>query len=125
MIRKFEDLVTSIDILNTINGGISEPFLSIRQKPASQEIRIRVPGVDRKILQAEIKNNNLSVFYLIPIISNSKTIYMPQVVYNQVIPYFVEINEIKAVYEELEFVIKLPFNKLSSGYNRKIEIGEE
>ena len=26
--------------------------------------------------------------------------------------------------EENELVVKLPFNKLSSGYNRKIEIGE-
>jgi hypothetical protein len=125
MIKKFEDLVTSIDILNTINGGISEPFLSIRQQADGREVRIRVPGIDRERLKVEIINNKLSVFYLIPILSDNKMIHMPQVIYNLIIPYFIEVSGIKGVYEGSELVVKLPFNKRSSGYNRKIEIDEE
>lgn len=125
MIKKFEDLATSIDILNTIHGGISEAFLSIRQQSDRQEIRIRVPGISKDKLQVEVTNNRLSVFYLIPIVSGNKMIHMPQVVYSLIIPYFIAISGITAVYEESDLVVRLPFNELSSGYNRKIEIGEE
>jgi hypothetical protein len=46
-------------------------------------------------------------------------------VYRQKIPYFIEINGIKATYEENELVVRLPFNELSNGYNRKIQIGKD
>jgi hypothetical protein len=67
----------------------------------------------------------LSVFYLIPIDTAGKVINMPLVVYNKAIPYFIDISAIKAVFEEDELVVQLPYNKLSSGYNKKIQIGEE
>jgi hypothetical protein len=122
MIKKFKDLITSVDVLNTLHGGVSEPFLSILEDNTGRELRVRVPGINREALQVEIVNNSLSVFYLLPIISDGKLVYMPQVVYNQEIPYFVAANEITAVFEDAELVIQLPFNKLSNGLNRTINI---
>jgi hypothetical protein len=123
MKTKFSDLVKSIDVLNTLHGGISEPFLSIREQTAGQELRVRVPGVDKEALQIEIANNQLSVFYVIPIYSAGKLIQLPQIIYNQPIPYFIDASKIEGTYEENELVVVLPFNELSSGYNRKIKIG--
>ena len=125
MIKKFKDLVTSVDVLNTVHGGVSEPFLSIREERDGREVHVRIPGVDKEAMQVEINNNKLSIFYLIPILSVGKMIHMPQVVYDQSIPYFVEASKIKASYEGNKLIVNLPFNKLSNGYNRKIEIGEE
>lgn len=125
MKTKFNDLITSVDVLNTLHGGVSEPFLSIRELSDGREMRVRVPGVEREALQVEIINNQLSVFYLIPIYSAGKLMHMPQVVYNQAIPYFIEANRIKATYEDKELVVQLPFNKLSNGHNRKIKINGE
>jgi HSP20 family molecular chaperone IbpA len=122
MMKKFKDLLTSVDVLNTLHGGVSEPFLSIRENAEGREMRVRVPGVDKGSLQVEIINNQLSVFYFIPIVSSEKLVQMPQVVYNQPIPYFVEVSKIKATYNENELVVDLPFNELSNGYNRKIKI---
>ncbi len=123
MKTKFNDLVTSIDVLNTLHGGVSEPFLSIREQTAGQELHVRVPGVDKEALQIEIVNNQLSVFYVIPIYSAGKQIQLPQIIYNQPIPYFVDATKIEGTYEENELVVVLPFNELSNGYNRKIKIG--
>ena len=124
MIKAFKDLLTSVDVLNTVNGGVSEPFVSFREESTGREMRIRVPGINKEALQVEVNNNELSVFYLIPIQSFGKLVQMPQVVYRKVIPYFIEVSGIKAVFEDNVLVVKLPFNKLSDGYNRKIEIGE-
>lgn len=125
MKKKFEDLLTSVDVLNTLHGGISEPVLTTRQQAYGREIHVRVPGISKDSMQVEIHNNVLSVFYLIPIDSTGKQINMPVVVYNKTIPYFIDISAIKAVFEENELVVQLPYNELSSGYNRKIQIGEE
>jgi HSP20 family molecular chaperone IbpA len=122
MIKKFKDLITSVDVLNTLHGGVSEPFLSILEDDIGRELRVRVPGIDRDALQVEIVNSSLSVFYLLPIISDGKLVYLPQVVYNQEIPYFVAANEITAGFENNELVIQLPFNKHSNGLNRTINI---
>ncbi|MFD0999779.1 hypothetical protein ACFQ21_10690 [Ohtaekwangia kribbensis] len=125
MKKKFQDLLTSVDVLNTLHGGISEPVVTLRQQSGGREVRVRVPGISRDSMQVEIHNNVLSVFYLIPIESEGKKINMPVVVYNKTIPYFIDISAIKADFEENELIVQLPYNELSSGYNRKIQIGEE
>lgn len=124
MIKAFKDLLTSVDVLNTINGGVSEPFVSFREGHDGREMRVRVPGTGKEALHVEINNNELSVFYFIPVQSSGKLVEMPQVVFRQAIPYFIEVEGINAVFEDNMLVVKLPFNKLSDGYNRKIEIGE-
>ena len=125
MKKKFQDLLTSVDVLNTLHGGISETVFTLRQQAAGREVHVRVPGISRDSMQVEIHNNVLSVFYLIPIESAGKKINMPVVVYNKTIPYFIDISAIKADFEENELIVQLPYNELSSGYNRKIQIGEE
>ena len=124
MIEGFNDLMTSVDVLNTMHGGVSEPFISFREQPAGREIHVRVPGIVKEAMRAEINNNELYVYYLIPVTSSGKVIHLPQVVYSQKIPYFIEVNGIMATYEENELVVRLPFNERSNGYSRKIQIGK-
>ena len=125
MIKAFKNLLTSVDVLNTVNGGISEPALSLREHQNGRELRIRVPGINQEALHVEVNGNDLTVFYFIPVQSLGKVLQMPHLVYNQPIPYFIEVAGIKAVFEDKELVVKLPFNELSNGYNRKIEIEKE
>jgi HSP20 family molecular chaperone IbpA len=124
MNRKFKDLLTSIDVLNTLNGGVSEPFLSFRKDASGHEMHVRVPGINKEAMQVEINNHELSVFYLLPIEISGKLLHMPQVVYKDAIPYFIEVSGIKATFKDNELVVKLPFNESSNDYNRKIEIDE-
>lgn len=119
--KKFKDLLTSVDILNTLSGGTSEPFISIREEADRHEVRVRVPGIDKHNLQAEVHNNELIIFYMIPMESNGKAVQLPQIVYNNTIPYFVEINGIQAHYDDNVLVVELPFNEFSSGYSKRIQ----
>lgn len=121
--KKFKDLLTSVDILNTLSGGTSQPFVSIREEADRHEVRARVPGIDKHKLQAEVHNNELIIFYMIPMESNGKAVQLPQIVYNNTIPYFVEINGIQAHYDDDMLVVELPFNEFSSGYSKRIKAG--
>jgi HSP20 family molecular chaperone IbpA len=120
--NKFKHLLTTVDLLNTLNGGVSEPYVSFREQTTGRELHVRVPGVSKEMLQVEINDNQLSVFYLIPMESSGKKIYLPKEVTKQTIPYFIEISGIHASYAGNELIVKLPFNELSNGYNRKIPI---
>lgn len=124
MNNKFKNLLTTVDLLNTINGGVSEPYTSFREQPLAQELRVRVPGVSKEMLQVEIKENQLQVFYLIPIELAGNKIFLPKEVTRQTIPYFIEIKGIHATYEDNELVVNLPFNELPNGYNRRVPIGD-
>lgn len=124
MNNKFKHLLTTVDLLNTLNGGVSEPYVSFRERPDGREMRVRVPGVSKELLQVEIHENKLSVYYHIPMETSGKKVFLPKEVTQQTLPYFIEIAGINAVYEEHELVVKLPFNELSNGYNRKVPIAE-
>jgi HSP20 family molecular chaperone IbpA len=124
MNNKLKHLLTTVDLLNTLNGGVSEPFVSFREEPGGREIRVRVPGVSKELLQVEITNNQLSVYYHIPMETSGKKVFLPKEVTQQTLPYFIEIPGIAATYEENELVVKLPYNQLSNGYNRKVPIVE-
>jgi HSP20 family molecular chaperone IbpA len=124
MDNKFNHLLATVDMLNTLNGGISEPYLSYREVPGGREVRIRVPGVSKELLQVEINDNLLTVFYHIPMEASGKQVFLPKEVMKQTIPYFIEIQGIHATYEGNELIVKLPYNELSNGYSRKVPILE-
>jgi HSP20 family molecular chaperone IbpA len=121
MKKSIKNLLTSVDVLNTLHGGTSEPQLSFVEKSEGQQMRIRVPGLEMESLQVEIHNNELSIFYHIAIKSDGKVIQMPQVVYDKPIPYFISTEGITATFEQRHLVVDLPFNEKASGYHRKVE----
>lgn len=123
MNNKFKNLISTVDLLNTLNGGVSEPYVSYRERPDGRELRIRVPGVSKEMLQVEIHDNTLNVFYHIPMETAGKRVFLPKEVIKQTLPYFVEITGIDATFEENELIVNLPYNELANGYNRKISIG--
>lgn len=117
------ELLASIDVLNTINGGVSEPQLELKQFQDHREIRLRIAGVREENLKVEIHNNQLSVFYTINLASDGIVIQVPKVVYNKPIPYFVNPARISASYDEGFLIVTLPYNELAEGYHRKVSIG--
>jgi HSP20 family molecular chaperone IbpA len=124
MSNKFKHLLTTVDLLNTVNGGMSEPYLSFTENTSGRELRVRVPGVRKEMLQVEITDNQLSVLYHIPVETSGKQVYLPKEVFKQTIPYFIEIAGINASYEDNQLVVRLPYNELSDGYKRSVPIVE-
>jgi HSP20 family molecular chaperone IbpA len=118
------DLITSIDVLNTVNGGVSEPQLNLTHYEEYREIRLKVPGIKLDEIHVEVHNNNLSIFYFINIVCNDKLVQLPRFVYNRNVPYYIDISKIKARLENEELVVNLPFNRLANGYHKEIKISE-
>lgn len=118
------DLITSIDVLNTVNGGTSEPHLNLIHYEEYREIRMKVPGIKPEDIHVEVHNNNLSMFYLINITSNDKMVQLPRFIYNRNVPYYIDISKIKARFDNEELVVKLPFNRLANGYHKEIRANE-
>lgn len=118
------DLITSIDVLNTVNGGVSEPQLNLVHFEDYREIRLKVPGIKLEEVHVEVHNNNLSIFYFINIICNDRMIQLPRFVYNRNVPYYIDISKIKARLENEELVVNLPFNRLANGYHKEIKVNE-
>lgn len=124
MKNKFKKILSTVDLLNTLSGGVSEPFLSYREQAGGRELRIRVPGVRKELLNVEIRDNQLNVYYQFPMETSGKQVFLPKEVVSQTLPYFIEIPAIEASYKGNELIIILPYNELSNGYNRKLPIAE-
>lgn len=120
--KDFLDLLTSVDVLNTIHGGVSEPQLEQQQDELGRQLRVRVPGINKEDIQVEIHNNTLSIFYFIPILANYNLVQMPCLIYNKTIPYFIDTLKIQSHIEGDELVIELPFNESANGYHRRVEV---
>lgn len=119
---KYLDLITSIDVLNTLNGGVSQPQLCLEHHDDHREIRLRVPGISLDEMRVEIHDNNLAIFYLINIVSSERHIPLPRFVYNKNVPYYIDIHRINARLEEEELIVNLPYNRLAKGYHRDARI---
>ena len=118
-----DEILQSIDITNTLNGGISEPAVKLSQHPEYRQIELNVPGVAEENMHVKINNNQLMVYFERTVKSRGETVYVPHVVYNKPIPYFVNAKNIRAQYHEGVLIIQLPFNELANGYQRDIPIG--
>jgi len=118
------DLITSIDVLNTVNGGVSEPRMNLSHFEEYREIRLKVPGINREEIHIEIHNNNLSIYYFINMISMGKLIQLPRFIYNRSVPYFIDISKINARIENEEMIVHMPFNRLANGYHKEIKVSQ-
>lgn len=116
------EILQSINVLNTIHGGISEPWINLQQLEGYRQIKVKVPGVDVHDIQIEVINNVLNIFHFFPIDTNGQQLQTPRVLYSKQIPYFIDQENIVASVEDDQLKVVLPFNKLAQGYNRKIEL---
>lgn len=122
--NSFSDMITSVDVLNTLHGGVSEPNVEFRQHDDRNEIHVYVPGINKENILIEIDKNVLTIFYSISIRSGSLIIPMPRIVYSKNIPYFINITKISAQTEGDGLVVTMPFNRLANGYYRNIKLDE-
>jgi hypothetical protein len=119
------DLLASVDVMNTLGGGRTEPILKLQQLENFREIRVKIPGIQPEAIEVEVNNNNVTVYYVMNVLSGDKLMKLPYSVYNREQPYFIDVSKIKSQVEKDELVVKLPFNKLANGYHKRIRSKEE
>jgi HSP20 family molecular chaperone IbpA len=117
-----QEIITSIDVLNTLNGGTTEPVIKLRKLASRHEIIVRVPGLPLTQIKIEIKNNQLVIYYLMPVITEGKGIQFTKYLYTAAIPYFVDAKSITATENGDAMVVNMPFNDFSKGYYRDLSI---
>ncbi|MBL0745139.1 Hsp20/alpha crystallin family protein [Chryseolinea lacunae] len=119
------ELLTSVDVMNALNGGRTEPVINVKKHDNFKEMRVKVPGIDPETIQIEVNNNTVSVYYVRSFTSFEKDLQLPHTVYNEPQPYFVDVTNIHAHVEGRELVVEFPFNHLASGYHKNIPTTEE
>jgi HSP20 family molecular chaperone IbpA len=117
-----DEILQSIDITNTLNGGISELRVKLSQHQEYRQIELKVPGMVEENMHVKINNNQLMVYFEHIIESRGEMIYAPHIVYNKPIPYFIDAKKIRAMYNEGMLTVQLPYNELANGYHRDIPI---
>jgi len=117
-----KDLITGIDVFNTLNGGVIEAGIKFSKFPEYHQIEVKAPGIKEDGLHVKIENNQLMIFYQRHIESQGRDIPVPHVVYNNPIPFFIDAMNISAQYVESTLVVQLPFNEMANGFQRDIPI---
>ena len=115
------DILTSVDVLNTLNGGTVEPQVLRVKHEDSHELHVRVPGVHPASIEVEVNNNRLFIHYAVNLTAAGKELRLPYAIYNNALPYYIDIGRIHSTIEDNMLVITLPFNSLSKGYHSKIK----
>ena len=120
-----KELLLTADVMNMVNGGMVQPQIQMSREEGGYILHARVAGVDPERMQIEIKNNHLFLFHHIS--TRNEQLYggIPFIPYNigyVIIPFDVDITGIKAVYEDGELKVIMPFNELSNGYHKRIFI---
>ena len=123
--NQYMNLITSVDVMNTLNGGRTEPAVKLSQFTNSREVRVKVPGIDPEKIEVEIHENTVSIFYMINVATAGKEVAIPYSVYNKQQPYFIDVSKIVAQIEEDELVVTLPYNQLANGYHRRVKRRED
>jgi HSP20 family molecular chaperone IbpA len=120
-----KDLLLTADVMNTLNGGMSKPDIRMSREKDGYILHARLPGVAPARMQVEIKNNQLFLFHHISLRKDDLydgIHFIPFHIGFVVIPFDVEITQIKAVYEKGELKVIMPFNEFSNGYHKRIHI---
>lgn len=123
--NQYMNLITSVDVMNTLNGGRAEPVVKLKQHAESREVRVKIPGIDPEKIEVDVSENRVSIFYMMNVASGGKDIAMPYSVYNRQQPYFIDVSKIIARVQDGELVVTLPFNQLANGYHRRVKRRED
>jgi len=119
------NLISSVDVMNTLNGGRTEPVVKLRQHTNSRVVRVKVPGINPEKIEVEVNDNRVVIFYTMNVEAGGKEVGIPYSVYNRQQPYFIDVSRIVAQIEEDELVVTLPFNQLANGYHRRVKTRED
>ena len=115
-----KNLAQTAQVINTINGGMSQPIVSVSKGPEEWTIKARVPGVDADHMKIEVKDNYLYLFHLIE--DEQADMELPLMLAAISISNRVQYDLITAAYENAELEISLPLDQENKGYEREIDI---
>lgn len=116
-----KNLAQTAEVINTINGGMSQPILKFRKSQNEWLVCVRVPGVDADKMRIEIRDGQMFLFHIISE-NNVADIDLPYLLAGFPLDRRVNCDGIIAEYENGELFIHLPLDETRNGYEREVEI---
>lgn len=121
------DFIRPIDLLNTINGGVSMTTLKLSEQEDGFVLHVSAPTVEAEAFNVFVDGTKLVLFSELPKelneILGTQSVRIPMFHHSFDIPTFINTEQIEAVYEDGELKIFLPF-KDKSKIQRRIDIQE-
>lgn len=115
-----KNLANTAELINTINGGMTQPKVHLIKSEEGWLLRMKVPSVSIDNITIEVKEGFLFVFQNL---SNRQSDFdLPYMIEMLNLTSRIDMDSIYAEYEEGEIEIHLPFDELASGFEREIEI---
>lgn len=112
------------DILNTINGGVSQASLIKEQMDEYFSISVSAPSVPAEAFNVVLNDDQLIIFAVLPnstVQEDDQLFNIPMFYKSFDLPNYIDIENIEALHDDEQLIVTLPF-KLSARYNRKIDI---
>lgn len=113
-----KNLAKSADTLNTINGGTIFPTFETYKEDDHYRMEVSIPSVDPENIKVEVNGDSLLIYQIV-VVGNAK---IPSLLGLEKIGADVAINSITAGYDEELLIIIMPFNELTGGFRKEIDI---
>jgi len=123
-----QEMLMSIDFMNTTNGGMSQPILNIENTDNGYEVTVKAPGIDPDELQVEILKDKLMIYHLLPIFGKTEgesgEMRSIRFISKMQLPADVDVENISARYDEDRrcLSLDLPSDQTQQGFHRKVNI---
>ncbi|HCX22368.1 MAG: hypothetical protein CMB80_07280 [Flammeovirgaceae bacterium] len=116
-----KNLAQTAEIVNTINGGMSQANMILEKGEDEWTVAIRVPGVSPERMRVEVRNGQLFIFHVMAD-ENAAEVELPFLLAAVALDKRVDFDAIIAEYEDKELFITMPLDEEASGYEREIDI---
>ena len=106
------DLLKQGNLMNTVNGGVRQTEFGIRNVGNDILIEVSNPSISPEAFNFTINKNELliNVMRFEKVFSNGQPVMFPLFFKTIQIPYYVDIKNIRAIFEDGIFKILLPYN---------------
>jgi HSP20 family protein len=116
------EIANQIDLINTINGGVSMTSVNIIQEADHYIIKVKTPGINKFAYHVELTNNKILIYTLLKVDKRDSEVEVPSFIQYFPIPNEVNTDDIQADFEDGELKVKVPFNNEQEQMVRKINI---
>ncbi|XOV92572.1 MAG: Hsp20/alpha crystallin family protein [Bacteroidota bacterium] len=114
-------LAMTADVLNTINGGMSQTTINLKVLEHEWLVKVTTPGVELENLRLEVLDNHLYIHQMMEIEHDGPE-KAPYVIAMIPLTRQINVEAISATFENGYTLIKLPFDEMVNGYERQIDI---
>ena len=102
-----------IDLLNTLNGGVSMAQVNVTQKEDRMVVTVNVPGLSPESLHIMVDYNRLILYGVLPQKNEHAQPEFNLPLFGRVlpIPFQVDTTQIRAIYDDGQLKVVLPYDE--------------